>query len=256
MSPLPVVVREIWGCLDSQHAFAAADPGGAGAHGLEDHAGLDRLQERVELGAGAGQLDRVALVGDVEDAAAEDVGEALHLVAILAGRAHLHEHQLALDVVPFGEVDDLHDVDELVQLLRDLLDHVVGAGGDAGHPRHRHVLGRRNGQRFDVVAARGEESRDAGERARFVLDEDGKDVAHQSSSARIISVRPLPPGTIGNTFSFWSVMKSRNTSRSFCANASRSAPSTSPGFSILIPTCPYASASFTKSGSASMYDSA
>ena len=41
-----------------------------------------------------------------------------------------------------------------------------------------------------------------------------------SSSARIISVRPLPPGTIGNTFSVWSVMKSRNTRRSFCANAS------------------------------------
>ena len=55
---------------------------------------------------------------------------------------------------------------------------------------------------------------------------------------RIISVMPLPPGTIGNTFSVWSVMKSRNTSRSFCANASFSAPSTSPGFSIFMPTWP------------------
>ena len=118
--------------------------------------------------------------------------------------------------------------------------------GDDRHARHRRVLGRRDGQRLDVVAARGEEARDARQRARLVLHEDREDVAHgrprldeppraHSSSARIISVRPLPPGTIGNTFSVWSVMKSRKTRRSFCANASRSAPSTSPGFSILMP---------------------
>ena len=195
-------------------------------------------QERVELLAGAGQLDRVALVGDVEDAAAEDVGEPLHLVAVLARRAHLDEHQLALDVVALGQVDDLHHLDQLVQLLGDLLDDVVGARGDDRHPRHRRVLGRRHGQRLDVVAARGEQARDARQRARLVLDEDGQDVSHHSSSARIISVSPLPPGIIGNTFSVWSVMKSRNTSRSFCANASLSAPSTSPGFSIFMPTWP------------------
>ena len=58
------------------------------------------------------------------------------------------------------------------------------------------------------------------------------------SSARIISEIPLPPGTIGNTFSFWSVIKFINTNRSFMAKASVSAPSTSPGFSICIPTWP------------------
>jgi diphthamide biosynthesis methyltransferase len=46
----------------------------------------------------AGQLDGVALLGDVDDAAAEDVGHALHLLALLADRAHLHEHELALGV--------------------------------------------------------------------------------------------------------------------------------------------------------------
>src|SRR5579862_3195794 len=254
---------------NSQDPLAPADTGRTGTDSFQNHPRLDCLQERVELLAGAGQLDRVALVGDIEDAAAEDVGEALHLVAILAGRAHLDEHQLALDVVALGQVDDLHDLDKLVQLLGDLLDDVVGTARDDRHPRHRRVFRRRNGQRLDVVAARGKQSRDTRQRAGFVLDQNGEDVSHgclcwnadpsptsltrlplpasgervgvrgdQSSSARIISVNPFPPGTIGNTFSVWSVMKSRNTSRSFRANASRSAPSTSRGCSTLIPTWP------------------
>src|SRR5665213_3465605 len=93
-----------------QYPLAAADSRRAGAHRFQDDARLDRHQERVELRTGAGELDRVALVGDVEDAAAKDVGEQLHLVAVLDGRAHFDEHQFALDVVALGEVDDLHPV--------------------------------------------------------------------------------------------------------------------------------------------------
>src|SRR6202008_111591 len=135
------------------------------------------------------------------------------------------------------KVNHLDHLDELVQLLGDLFDHVVRAHRDDGHARHRLVLRRGDGERLDIVAARGEEARDARQRASFVLHQDGEDMSH-SSSARIISVKPLPPGTIGNTFSVWSVMKSRKTRRFFCLNASFSAPSTSPGFSTLIPTCP------------------
>ena len=40
------------------------------------------------------QLDRVALLGHVDDAAAKDVGHALHLVAFLADRAPLDQQQL------------------------------------------------------------------------------------------------------------------------------------------------------------------
>src|SRR5687768_9043424 len=236
----------------SEYAVAAADAGSARAHRFHDRGAIERLEKGVELGAGTGQLDGVVLVGDVDDAPAEDVRHALHLLAVLAHGAHLDQHQLALDVVAVGEIDHLHHVDQLVELLGDLLDHLVGPGRDDGHPRKRRVLGGRDGERLDVVAARGEEARHARERAGLVLEEDGDDVPH----TRIISDRPLPPGTIGNTFSVWSVMKSMNTRSSLRANASFSAGSTSPGFSILIPTCPYASASFTKSGSASMYDSA
>jgi hypothetical protein len=42
---------------DAQDALAASDAGASGADGLQDHAGLDRLDERVELAARAGQLD-------------------------------------------------------------------------------------------------------------------------------------------------------------------------------------------------------
>ena len=54
----------------------------------------------------------------------------------------------------------------------------------------------------------------------------------------IISDRPLPPGTIGNTFSVWSVTKSRNTRSFLREKASFSAPSTSAGFSMRRPTWP------------------
>src|SRR5438132_1021537 len=108
--------------LNSKNPLAPPDARGAGAHRLENGPGLDRLQERVELLAGARELDGIALVGDVEDTAAEDVREPLHLVAVLARGAHLDEHQLALDVIAIGKIDDLDDFYQLVQLLGDLLD--------------------------------------------------------------------------------------------------------------------------------------
>src|SRR6478672_6075609 len=225
--------------LDLQDPLAAADAGHAGADRLQDRGPVERFQEGVELLGGAGQLDGVGLVGDVDDAPAEDVRDALEFLAVLAGGADLHEHELALDVLALREVDHLHHVDQLVQLLGDLLDDLVAAGGDDGHARHRRVLGGRDGERLDVVAARREKPRHAGKGACLVLHEDRKDVAHgYSSSERIISDMPLPPGTIGKTFSVWSVMKSMKTRRSFMANASVSAPSTSAGLSMRMPTWP------------------
>src|SRR5262249_34977140 len=147
-----------------------------------------------------------------------------------------------------GEIDDLDHVDQLVQLLGDLLDHLVRARGDDRHARQRRVLGRGHGQRLDVVAARREQPRHARQRAGLVLEQHRDDVPH----TRIISESPLPPGTIGNTFSVWSVTKSMNTSSFLRANASFRAGTTSSGFSIFIPTWPYDSASLTKSGRASM----
>jgi hypothetical protein len=45
-----------------------------------------------------------------------------------------------------GQVDDLDDVDQLVELLGDLFDDVIGADADDGHARQRGILGRGHGQ--------------------------------------------------------------------------------------------------------------
>jgi len=52
-------------------------------------------------------------------------GHALHVLALLLPGADFDEHQLALDMLGFREIHHLHHVDQLVQLLGDLLDHVV-----------------------------------------------------------------------------------------------------------------------------------
>src|SRR4051812_35617071 len=96
--------------LDSENPIAAADAGSTRAHGLEDGCAVDRLQERVELRPGPGELDRVVPVGHVDDPPAKDVRHALHLLAVLAYSAHFNEHQLALDVLAVRKVDDLDDV--------------------------------------------------------------------------------------------------------------------------------------------------
>src|SRR5919201_4501818 len=116
--------------LDPQDAVAAPYAARAGPDGLDDGAVIERLDEGVELASVAGKLDGVGVVGDVDDAPAEDVRHALHVLALLLPGAHLDEHQLALDVLGLREVDHLDDVDELIQLLGNLLDHIVRAGSD------------------------------------------------------------------------------------------------------------------------------
>src|SRR3989475_3333634 len=188
--------------------------------------------------SGARELDGIGVVGDFDNATPEDIGHALHLLALLSHPPDLDQHELALDVGRFRQIDYLARPDQLVQLLRNLLDHVVRAGGDDGHARKRLIFGRRHGERFDVITARREQTRDSRKSPRLVFEHDGNDVSHcslakgpalgafralvtrrswrrrtklpsanvdrtrfvcraYSSSARIISVRPFPPWTIG-----------------------------------------------------------
>src|SRR5579859_7414716 len=82
----------------TQHAVAARDAGRASAHRLQYRCLVERLEKGVELRAGAGELNGVGVLGDIDDPAAEDVGRAFHLLAVLAGGAHLDQHEFALDV--------------------------------------------------------------------------------------------------------------------------------------------------------------
>ena len=38
-------------------------------------------------------------------------------LAVVGGRLQLEQRQLALDMIAVGHVDDVHDIDELAQLL-------------------------------------------------------------------------------------------------------------------------------------------
>src|SRR5882757_10617314 len=77
-----------------QDPLAAPDPRGTGSHRLQDGAPLERLNEGIELGSGAGELYGIGVLGNVDNAAPEDFGHALHLFAVFAHRPHLDQHEL------------------------------------------------------------------------------------------------------------------------------------------------------------------
>src|SRR5262249_48301598 len=114
-------------------------------------------------------------------------------------------------------------------------------------------------QRDDVEAASGEQTRDACEHAELVLDENGQDVVvvlrravHQSrppgmscAGSRITSSLDEPAGTIGYTFSRWSVRKSVAAGGSSVSFAFSMVGTPSSGVSHRMPMQPIASAHFT-----------
>ena len=70
------------------------------------------------------------------------------------------------------------DRHQAVELVLDLREHHRRAGGDDGDPRQvLGVLGLRDREAVDVVAAAGEEADDAGEHARLVVDDHRERVA-------------------------------------------------------------------------------
>jgi hypothetical protein len=94
----------------------------------------------------------------------------------------LMQHELALGEAALGEVDHLDHLDQAVEVLGDLLDDLVGAGGHDRHARQRGVLGGRHGQALDVVAAGRKQRHDARQGTGLVLEQDGDDVLHDVAS--------------------------------------------------------------------------
>src|SRR5688572_14307284 len=175
---------------------------------------------------------------------------------------------------------------EPLGLVLDLLDdHRRAAGHDRDARQVFLVLGLRHRQRVDVVAAAGEQSDDARQHARLVVDEHTERVALDSlrgrrggimggagsvrhhtitlpSSVTASSMSSAPPpsnislwarpdGIIGKQFSLGSTTQSKITGR-LTAIISLIAASRSPGFEQRMPTAWKPSASLTKSGSASV----
>ena len=101
----------------------------------------------------------------------------------VGGGVDLDQHQVALDEVLAGDVEDLDDRDDLLELLADLLQDPVVAHDHEGDPREVRVLGLADGQAVDVEPARGEHARDVGQHARLVLHQGREDMADPARSS-------------------------------------------------------------------------
>ena len=162
-----------------QTRIRARDAEHAAAHDLDDLAeGGDVRYELADLDFGAGELHDVARRVRRQHPAAEAPRQRFDRVHPIRGDLQLDEHQLAGEMISAGHVLHRHHVHELEKLGVDLRDHVVGAGGDQRQARDGGVVGGRDRERFNVVAAGRDESGDARERARFVLQEYCDEVAH------------------------------------------------------------------------------
>src|SRR5207302_4877372 len=108
------------------------------------------------------------------------------------------------------------------------------------------ALRRPHREALDVVAPASEHLRDAHERPRLVLDEDGQRVDHEGTRSRspysIRSSAAAPAGIIGKHSSSGSTRASTTAVRPE-ASASSSAGSRSSSESTVSPSAPYASAS-------------
>ena len=96
---------------------------------------VEQTEQRVDLAAGAGRLDRERLGIDIDDAHAEQSDDLKHIGAVRLVRGDLDEHEFALDGGRFVEVDDFQHMQQFVELLDDLLErHLLDVGGhrDAG----------------------------------------------------------------------------------------------------------------------------
>src|SRR5215469_1434295 len=125
----------------------------------------------------------------------------------VALRPHIDEHHLALEVGAAGEIFHVQHAHQLVDLLDDLLDGAIVAGGDQRDAGDRGIERLGHGEALNVVAARAEQANDTGEFAVMVLNHDGKRVSHSST----MSAMPPPGGTMGKTFSSTSTMMSITT---------------------------------------------
>src|SRR3989442_580471 len=235
--------------------FAAS---ATGATRSPSFSALAQLVERLQLPLLAGRLDGERLGRHVDDLGPEDVGRSHDLGPVLRLGIDANQHQLTLDVVVVGQVADLDDVDQLVELLHDLLDDELVAVDDDGHPGDGGIERLSHRQALDVVTAGREESGHARQDAELVLDEDGDrvlaglaPVLHQKpvcdraafsrvavvGFSRIMSVLAPPAGTIGNTYSHLSTHMSTTTGPGV-ANAFSSVGITSDGRVARRPTQP------------------
>ena len=104
------------------------------------------------------------------------------LDALVALARHFDQRQLALQrLAEHRQIDDAVHIHQPLELALDLRQHLRRAGGDDGEARQMLlVLGLRHRQAIDVVATAREQTGDAREHARLVVDQDGEACASRA----------------------------------------------------------------------------
>src|SRR5262249_47809725 len=165
---------QAWRGRSASHPLRpAADRDDAGARDLDQAERDHQRDEAFDLVARAGDLEHEALGRGIDHAGAESIGEPQRLHAVIALAAHLDHGELALDVRPrHRHVDHAVHRHEPIELALDLLDHHGRAAGHDGDARKMLlVLGFGDGERFDVVAAPGEQADHPRQYAGLVVDQ-------------------------------------------------------------------------------------
>src|SRR5699024_1853636 len=93
-----------------------------------------------------------------------------------AGTVVVDRPEPAADAVGVGQLLDVDDLDQLVELAGDLVQLLGADVDDDRHAGDLAVLGRADDEVVDVEVTPGEEDRDAGQDAGVVLDQDGQGV--------------------------------------------------------------------------------
>src|SRR6478609_1370674 len=160
---------------------AQTDP--AGADELLKTVRTDELLEGIDVLRRSCQLEHDRVGSQIRDPRVEDLAERHQLGTGARRRRHLEQRELALERLTGGELRHAEHVDELVQLLLDLLEGMGLAVDTQRDSRHVVPLGLPDREALDVVAAPREHARDARQRSRLVLDEDGDRVLHTTGTS-------------------------------------------------------------------------
>src|SRR5208282_1643580 len=140
-------------------------------HFLDSERTHDR-DERFDLFRVTGQLDSDCARADIDHVRAKRRDDRVELGARALVDRDLYDHHLAIDRLDVLEVGDFDHRDELVELLVDLLDDLIVAGGDQHDPRDRRIERILvHGQGLDVKAAARKQSGHACEHAEFVFNQ-------------------------------------------------------------------------------------
>src|SRR4051794_322677 len=136
---------------------------GPGSNDRPDPVSSDLLEGALDVIGPAGEAEAPRIVGSVRDVPAGTRDGLVDRPAsgLVARDVQLHERELELEVRGMGEIADLEDLDEPLELGQDLAEVALVAPNDDRHPRAAGFERGRDRQGFDVERARPEQPGDA-----------------------------------------------------------------------------------------------